>query len=144
VIARYIIYSLAWFFATIIGLFGGYHLARYTGIGDGIWGNSIDGYCGDTNYKSKEAKAWFRKLWPCYWWSCIRNPAHNLAKNILCAEGTIESITIHGRLSIVVMDGKKYFFYYKRDGYPVKLGWKLWANEIQVGEYYRAEWVLNP
>jgi len=39
-IARYILYTLAWFVATIAGIFGGYHLARYLGIGEGIWGSS--------------------------------------------------------------------------------------------------------
>jgi len=48
-IVRYIAYTLTWLIATIVGLFGGYHLARYCGIGESIWGTLLTiTYCTDT------------------------------------------------------------------------------------------------
>jgi len=145
-IARYILYTLAWLVATIIGIFGGYHLARYLGIGEGIWGNSVDGYCGDDYYQINQGQAWYRKYWACWWWSCIRNPANNLLRHKLNAEGIISKIEKHGNLTLVTFkNGKRaFFYYYKGRFHSVKLGWKLWGNEIKVSEYYDASFVFKP
>jgi len=145
-IARYILYTLVWILAAIVGIFGGYHLARYFGIGENIWGNSVDGYCGDKLYKESKAKAWFRKYWACWWWSCIRNPANNLLRHTLNAEGIISRIEKRGNLTLVTFkNGKRYFFYYNQGGkYLVKFGWRFWADQIKVGEYYNASFVFNP
>ena len=144
---RYLLSILAWLTATVVGMFGGYHLARYFGIGDSIWGNSVDGYCGDAAYKANQAKAWYRKLWPCWFWSCIRNPANNLLRHKLNAEGVISSIEKRSKnLTIItLMNGKKYFFYHNIGGrYIVKFGWRFWADQIKVGEQYNASFVFNP
>jgi len=61
-IARYILYTLVWILAAIVGIFGGYHLARYFGIGENIWGNSVDGYCGDKLYKESKSKSMVQKV----------------------------------------------------------------------------------
>jgi len=144
-ISRYIIFSTLWILATITGIFGGYLLARYTGIGYDIWGNYVDGFCGDKPYRDNEAKRWYSCLWPCFWWSCIRNPANNLARNYLSAEGTISRITRKGNTTFITMvNGKKYFFYYKESGYKIKLGWKFWESQIEEGMRYKAAFVLNP
>ena len=145
-IARYILYTLTWLVAAVVGIFGGYHLARYFHIGEGIWGNSGDGYCGDFAYKATQGQAWYRKYWACWWWSCIRNPANNLLRHKLNAEGTIMRIEKHGNLTIVMfMNGKRYFFYYNEGGkYVVKFGWRLWSDQIKVGEYHNASFVCNP
>jgi len=145
-IARYILYTLTWLVATIVGIFGGYHLARYLGIGEGIFGNSKDGYCGDKLYKENQAKAWYRRCWACYFWSTLRNPANNLLRHKLNAEGIIMRIEKHGNLTIVTFkNGKRYFFYYNEGGkYVVKFGHRFWADQIKVGEYYNASFVFNP
>jgi len=145
-IARYTLYTLAWFIAAMAGMFGGYFLARYTGIGYSIWGNSVDGYCGDKLYKNKEAKHWLVRCFPCYNWSCIRNPANNLLRHTLNAEGIIKTIEVKGHLTIVTFeDGCRFFFYYNEGGkYLVKFGHRFWKQEIKIGEYYNASFVFNP
>ena len=143
---RYALSVIVWLIAVIVGMFGGYHLARYLGIGEGIWGNSSDGYCGDFAYKAKQGQAWFRKYWACWWWSCIRNPANNLLRHKLNAEGIIAKIEKHGNLTIVTFkNGKRYFFYYNKGSkYLVKFGHRFWADQIKIGEYYNASLVFNP
>jgi len=144
-IARYALYTIAWFIAAIAGMLGGYFLARYTGIGYSIWGNGANGYCGDTLYKNKEAKHWLIRYFPCYNWSCIRNPANNLLRHTLNAEGVVTKIVVKGNLSIITLDFERdYFFYYKKDGYKMKFGHRFWDNEIKKGEYYNASFVFNP
>ena len=51
-----------------------------------------------------------------------------------------------GNLTIVTFkNGKRaFFYYYKGRFHSVKLGWKLWGNEIKVGEYYDASFVFKP
>jgi len=144
-IARYVLYTLAWLLATIAGIFGGYHLAIYKGIGVGIWGNSEDGFCGDFAYKAKEGQAWFRKYWACWWWSTLRNPANNLLRHTLNAEGVIDKIEVKGNLTVVTFtNGKRYFFYYNEGSkYLVKFGHRFWKDQIKVGEYYNASFVFN-
>jgi len=144
-IVRYAAYLAAWFIAVIVGILGGYLLAKHTGIGYSIWGNEVDGYCGDILYKNKEAKYWYIRMFPCFFWSCIRNPANNLLRSTLSAEGMIKEIKNHGNTSVIYMeDGRKYFFYYKNSGYKIKIGWRFWGDQIKVGEYYKASFVFNP
>jgi len=143
--ARYLLYLAAWLLAALAGMFGGYHLARYFGIGVSIWGNSGDGFHGDAGYKAEKAGAWFRRLWPSWWWSCIRNPANNLLRHTLNADGVIEDIQRRGNLTVVWIGGRPWFFYYNRGSrYLVKFGWRFWDMQIQVGERYSASFVFNP
>jgi len=130
-IARYVLCIIAWFIAAIVGLFGGYHLARY---------------CGDENYKNNQANVWYRKYWACWWWSTIRNASNNLLRHTLNAEGIIKTIEVKGSLTIVTFEnGRKYFFYYNEGGkYIVKFGWRFWKQEIKIGEKYNASFVFNP
>jgi len=143
---RYGLSVIVWLVAVIVGMFGGYHLARYFHIGEGIWGNSTDGFCGDDNYKNNQAKVWYRKCWSCWWWSCIRNAANNLLRHKLNAEGIISRIEKRGNLTVVTFkNGKRYFFYYNEGSkYLVKFGHRFWADQIKVGEYYNASLVFNP
>ena len=141
---RYFIYLFLWLSAMLLGPIG-YLIARYVGIGYSIYGNDIDSWDGDDNYKNNQAKVWYRRLWPDWWWSVVRNPAHNLAKNILPAIGTLNSCTKHGNLTIAVINNKKYFFYYNEgDKYLVKFGWKLWTSNLVPGQRINAEFVFNP
>jgi len=190
---RYITSTLVWALAMLTG-FVGYFAVKHTGVGDGIWGNSVDGLGGDTNYKNKEAiwrvmpircgavtglvaslytlwfipVAWyvsmavmpvagiaifnalyylgFHKFVAEYNWTCVRNPANNLLRHTLNAEGTISRIEKHGYLTVVTFqNGKKYFFFYNQGGkHMVKLGWRFWSDQIKLGEHYNASFVLNP
>jgi len=145
-IARYVLYTVTWLIAAIAGMFGGYNLARYCGIGESIWGNSVDGYCGDFAYKANQGQAWYRKYWACWWWSCIRNPANNLLRRTLNAEGIIKTIEVKGSLTIITFeDRRRFFFFYNEGGkYIVKFGHRFWKQEIKIGEFYSASFVFNP
>ena len=190
---RYIISALVWAIAMLTG-FIGYFAVKHTGIGDSIWGNSVDGLGGDASYKRKEAQWWlmpvrsgaitgfvaslcllwfipldwymsvvalpvigvvvfnalfylgFREFVAEYNWTCIRNPANNLLRHTLNAEGIITCIEKYGNMTIVTLHtGKRYFFFYNRGGkHLVKLGWRFWSDQIKVGEHYNASFVLNP
>jgi len=126
---RYVAQVIVWGFAIVGGFIGGYFLARYMNIGESIWGNSVDGYDGDVRYKNKEALVWFRKMWPSWWWSVMRNPANNLARR-LAAKGTVLKIVQKGNLKIVTMtNNKRYFFYFTPNNKLMwKLGHKLWDS----------------
>jgi len=112
---------------------------------DNIWGNSTDGLDGDYSYQDNQAKMTIINLAPNYFWG-LRNPANNLLRHTLNAEGIIKTIDVKGHLTIVTfMDGRRFFFYYNEGGkYIVKFGWRFWAGEIKVGEKYNASFVFNP
>jgi len=112
-----------------------------------IWGNPVDGLSGDMPYRMNQAQAWFRKPISWWWWSCIRNPSNNLERNVISAQGTIIDINkVSESFTIVTLsNNKKYFFYYKRNvlGYKnFKIGWKLWADQLELNKYYKAEFVF--
>jgi len=145
--ARFHLYANMFFLGVLFSPVG-YILARYMNIGflENVYGNKVDGYDGDDNYKNKEAKVWFRKPWSGFWWSVIRNPVNNMLRNIINAKGTIANIKHEGNVTLVTMtDGKEYFFFYnKGDKYLVKLGWRFWSDQIKLGKEYDASFVLNP
>jgi len=150
-IIRYYCYTIVWFVCAIIGVFIFPILPKKGGDiqwkwADNIWGNSSDTICGDFAYKANQGQAWYRRYWACWWWSCIRNPANNLLRHKLNAEGIISKIEKRGNLTIVTFkNGKRYFFYYNKGSrYVVKFGWRFWADQIKVGEYYNASFVCNP
>ena len=142
---RYTSYLILWVACVVLGTIM-YFPARYLCIGDSVWGNDTDGYCGDASYKATQAKVWYRKPWPCYWWSVFRNPVQNLCRRTLAAKGIIESIERRGNLTLATIGGKRYFFYYNEgDKYLVKFGWKLWNNKaFEVGKRVAASFVFNP
>jgi len=103
---------------------------------DKIWGNEIDGLSGDEPYRNNQAKKWYRKLWPSFWWSCIRNPANNLARHIRY-EGSITEKTTKGNLTIYTLNtGDKVFFFFTPNNLLMwKIGYKLWPDSAKVGDY---------
>jgi len=131
-----------WLLAVLFGPIG-YPIARYTNQPwfVSIWGNRIDGYCGDDPYKNNEALYWLRKPWPCFWWSVIRNPANNLARDLIDPFKVMSIVTkLNGKLIIVESyDGQLYWFFYTPT-WPVmfKLGYKLWidSSALNVGKIY--------
>jgi len=150
-IVRWFLSIIVWFACIIIGPIG-YFLARYTKlpIFVNIWGNSVDGYCGDAPYRAKEAKFWLRKPWPCFWWSVIRNPANNLARN-LTPQFKIESTNIPNQSNqsatnpsfIIVKSTTSsipyWFFYTPRLPVMFKFGYKLWPDSLRVGSVVHPE-----
>ena len=148
---RYLLYTVVWMTAMLSGLFIFPFLPK-----DGeklkwkwanaIWGNDVDGIDGDSLYQENQAKTWYRKLWPNWYWSCVRNPANNLLRRYLNADGFIAKIEEVGNWTFVtMMNGRRYFFYYNQGGkYIVKFGWRFWRNEIKVFQHYNATYVFNP
>jgi len=152
-IVRYISATMLFITAMVAGLFIIPVLLLITPNGrsklrllDNVYGNSADGLSGDSLYQSNQAMRWYVKPFARYNWLAIRNPANNLLRHKLNAEGTISRIEKHGNLTIVMfMNGKRYFFYYNKGGkYIVKFGHRFWADQIKVGEYYNASFVFNP
>lgn len=103
---------------------------------DRIWGNEQDGLTGDPGYIRDHAGAWFRKLWPAFWWTVVRNPANNLARHI-GPSGVLAKIERDGHLTIYETDsGKRGFFFYTPDWLVMfKIGYKLWP-EYRVGDHF--------
>lgn len=137
---RYTLYLLVWLQCAALGLIGGYHLARYVkGFGwlSAIYGNDVDGWSGDANYKDNQARVWYRKPWPDYWWSTIRNPVHNLLLNHFSASGILTEWRKKGKYTTVAtIGGKRYFFIHlpvKWKNDPMKFGWKLWDDKMAAG-----------
>jgi hypothetical protein len=127
---RYCFHLSLWLSATVFGPLG-YFLARYTGIGYSIWGNDVDGWGGDEPYRGKEALSVFRKPWPDFWWSVVRNPANNLARR-LSAKGEVIAIQRSRTMVTVTMqDSRRYFFFFTPH-WPVmfKIGYKIWPTVI--------------
>lgn len=106
---------------------------------DRIWGNEMDGLTGDAGYLRDHAGAWFRKSWPSFWWTCIRNPANNLARHI-GPSGIVTKIERRGHLTVfnVLQDGRirRGFFFFTPD-WPLmfKVGYKLWPS-YKVGDKF--------
>lgn len=148
-IIRWFLSLTIWFLAVVTGPIG-YFLAKYTklSIFVNIWGNSVDGYCGDAPYQAKEAKFWLRRPWPCFWWSVIRNPANNLARR-LAPKFKVESMNIPhtnggeiesnpaNPIFIIVESTTSsipyWFFYTPRWPVMFKFGYKLWPDSLRVG-----------
>jgi len=103
-----------------------------------IWGNKMDGLTGDKPYRENEAKKWFRKLWPSFWWSCVRNPANNYTRSI--ASGKLVGVQ-HGKImhKAKFQSGQSIWFFYTPQ-WPVmfKFGYKIW-EDAEVGKYYTAK-----
>jgi len=118
---------LLWLLAVLFGPIG-YLIARTTGLLESVYGNSVDGWGGDAPYKAKEAKVWFRKPWPDFWWSVVRNPANNLARS-LTATGEATNVKHTKHFHTATIDGEKLWFLYTPD-WPVmlKLGYKIWPS----------------
>jgi len=129
---------MKWVSAAAVGPVG-YFIVKHTGAGDSIWGNSADGLSGDDAYREKEAKRWFRRYWPSFWWSVVRNPANNLARSF--ASGIVTEVHHDGQWHFATIDGKRVFFFYStRWPVLIKLGYKLWDNEsLSVGREYTAK-----
>ena len=141
---RWICDILIWGIATVFGPIG-YFLARYGKFfwAENIWGNPIDGYCGDKSYKEKEAKRWYIRLWPCFWWSVKRNPANALSRR-LGPSGTVSYIEKRGYLTTAIIGGKKYWLFYTPD-WPImfKLGYKLWSDNRINSKFEVGHWMSN-
>jgi len=151
---HYIKNLLTWFILTALGPFiyvffpkdWGWKSKDNRGIGkfknkfiDSIWGNAIDGLSGDSPYRNHEAKSPLRKLWPNFWWSCIRNPANNYVRGVSKSR-IITNIDHRGHLTIVRFGRHRVFFFYTPD-WPImfKLGYKLWPDDpaLKVGRQYK-------
>ena len=142
---RYFLNTILFLLAVLGGILGGYFFARHFGIGYSVWGNTVDGWSGDAGYKSYHIH-WWNKLWPDWWWSCIRNPAKNLCTGFLAVEGTIQAVEEIGPWGHVTLtDGRTSWFWYNKDAaYEMKFGWMWWRDQIKHGMMFRAEYVFNP
>jgi len=134
---------IGWFIGPVLLMFRNGSKLKYF---DNIFGNSIDGLCGDSAYRSHEALKWYAKYWPCYWWAFIRNPVNNLIRS-LGPKGIVQSISKHGNLTLSTIDGNVYWLYHVKKNWnstyhwEVKFGYRLWDDDrinskFVVGRYF--------
>ena len=130
---------------------------------DAIWGNEMDGLSGDAGYirdhvmadplEYRAAPFWgwpviaainavrrIRRRFPAFWWTCIRNPANNLARHIGPA-GVITHIQRRGVLTLFETNSghglrRGFFLYTPRARIMLKLGYKLWPDAYEVGDVF--------
>jgi len=71
--------------------------------------------------------------------------AYTLAWLIATIVVIIKTIEVKGYLAIVTFtDGRRFFFFYNEGSkFIVKFGWKFWKQEIKIGKYYNASYVIN-
>lgn len=95
---------------------------------DRIWGNPVDGICGDKRYREKNAKRWYIRPWPCWWWSCIRNPVNALIRRF-GPNGTVEDRDFRaswwGYMERLKVDGRWYWM--------LHLQWPSAKHELWLG-----------
>ncbi|RMG28679.1 MAG: hypothetical protein D6732_18470 [Methanobacteriota archaeon] len=160
---------LVWFCAVLVGpivylLFPKSNEQTKNGVGkfkhkfiDKIWGNEVDGLSGDKAYYKnqviKKVRDYpkyiqpfmtiivpIRKRFPWFWWSCVRNPANNLARHI-GPSGVVTKISRYGNLTLFeTYTGKKlrygFFYFTPQNKIMFKLGYKLWAREFSEGDWF--------